>query len=271
VAVRQDGVLQGGMGGCVGDYDGDLVADLFVSNFVEDYSTLFRGLPGGFYSDVTARMGLRQDTWMMVGWGCGFVDFDADGDLELFQVNGHTFPQVDQLDLGTSYRQRNQLWELQAGRYVVPPGAGGPDFNVPRAGRGSAVGDVDGDGDQDLLLGNIDDHPTLLRNDSKNGHWLLVLLHGSHGNRDAIGARLVLRVGDKRHLRLVSAGSGFLGSNDPREHFCLGAAPQADELEVTWPDGRVERFPDLAADHLYTLEDGGGSVPSRLSLDGKRP
>ncbi len=264
VAVRQDGVAQGGMGGCVGDYDGDLVADLFVANFVEDYSTLYRGLSGGFFTDVTARMGLRKDTWLMVGWACGFYDFDADGDLELFQVNGHTFPQVDLLDLGTSYEQPNQLWELKDGRYVIPPGGGGPDFTVPRAGRGSAVGDVDGDGDQDLLLGNIDDHPTLLRNESKNGHWLLVLLQGSNGNRDAIGARLVLRVRDEKHLRVVSAGSGFLSSNDPREHFGLGAATKADELEVTWPDGRVERFPDVAADHLYTIEDSGGSQPSRL-------
>jgi len=263
VAGRQDGVAQGGMGGCVGDYDGDGIADLFVANFVEDYSTLFHGLKGGFFSDVTARMGLRKDTWLMVGWACGFVDFDADGDLELFQVNGHTFPQVDLLNLGTSYKQPNQLWELKDGRYVIPPGGGGPDFIVPRAGRGSAVGDVDGDGDQDLLLGNIDDHPTLLRNDSKNGRWLMVLLHGSHGNRDAIGARMVLRVGDKMQLRLVSAGSGFLSSNDPREHFGLGSATKADDLEVTWPDGRVEHFRDLAGGELHTIEDSGGSDASR--------
>jgi hypothetical protein len=268
VAVRQDGVPQGGMGGAVGDYDGDLLPDLFVSNFVEDYSTLFRGLPGGFFSDVTNRMGLRKDTWLMVGWGCGFVDFDSDGDLELFQINGHTFPQVDEVDLGTSYKQKNQLWELADGRYATPPGAGGPDFNVARAGRSSAVGDLDGDGDQDLLIGNLDDHPTLLRNDARNGHWLLVRLLGAalpgNGGRDAIGARLVLRVGEKRHLRLLGTNSGFLSSNDPREHFGLGSATVAEELEVRWPDGRVERFTDLAADRLYTIEDGGGTSPSRL-------
>jgi hypothetical protein len=268
VAVRQDGVPQGGMGGAVGDFDGDLLADLFIANFVEDYSTLFRGLKGGFFTDVTNKMGLRKDTWLMVGWGCGFVDFDSDGDVELFQINGHTFPQVDEVDLGTSYKQKNQLWELRDGRYVVPEGAGGPDFNVARAGRSSALGDVDGDGDQDLLVGNLDDHPTLLRNDSKNGHWLLVRVLGANtpgnGGRDAIGARLVLRVGARQHLRLVGAGSGFLASNDPREHFGLGPATQADELTVTWADGRVERFTDLAADRLYTVEDGGGSAPSRL-------
>jgi hypothetical protein len=209
-------------------------------------------------------MGLRKDTWLMVGWGCGFVDFDSDGDYELFQINGHTFPQVDLLDLGTSYEQKNQLWELREGRYVMPEGAGGPDFNVARAGRTSAVGDLDGDGDQDLLIGNLDDHPTLLRNDGPNGNWLLVHLVGSNGNRDAIGARLVLRVGARSHLRLIGAGSGFLSSNDPREHFGLGAATKADELEVTWPDGRSERFRDLASGMLHRLTDGGGSKTSEL-------
>lgn len=265
VAVRQDGVPQGGMGGAVGDFDGDLVPDLFVANFVEDYSTLFRGLKGGFFSDVTSKMGLRKDTWLMVGWACGFVDFDADGDEELFQIDGHTFPQVDLVPLGTSYKQKNLLWELKDGRYEIPAGAGGPDFNVARAGRSSAVGDVDGDGDQDLLIGNIDDHPTLLRNDTKNGHWLRVLLVGSHGNRDAIGARLVVRAGGKALLRLVGAGSGFLGSNDPREHFGLGTATRVEDLQVTWSDGRVEHFKDLEADRLVVIEDSGGAEASRLT------
>ncbi|HEX6881874.1 MAG TPA: CRTAC1 family protein [Planctomycetota bacterium] len=269
VAVREDGRPQGGMGGALGDYDGDLKVDLFVTNFVEDYSTLFRGLEGGFFRDVTSKMGLRKDTWLMVGWGCGFVDFDSDGDLELFEINGHTYPQVDQVELGTSYRQANQLWELRDGRFVVPAGGGGPDFVVPRAGRTSALGDVDGDGDPDLLVGNLDEPPTLLRNDSPAGRWLLVHLIGAptkgNGGRDAIGARLVLRVGERQHLRLIGTNSGFLSSNDPREHFGLGAATQADELVVTWADGRVERFAELAAGLLHTIEDGGGERPSRLS------
>jgi hypothetical protein len=269
VAVRKDGVPQGGMGGTVGDYDNDLIPDLFVTNFVEDYSTLFHGLKGGFFDDVTTKMGLRKDTWLMVGWGCGFVDFDSDGDVELFQINGHTFPQVDEVDLGTSYKQKNQLWELKNGRYVTPPGAGGPDFNVARAGRSSAIGDIDGDGDQDLLIGNLDDHPTLLRNDSRNGHWVLVQLAGANtkgnGGRGAIGARVVLRAGEKSYLRLIGAGSGFFSSNDPREHFGLGTATKVDELGITWADGRSDHFEDLEVDRLYVIEDGGGVQPSRCS------
>jgi hypothetical protein len=263
VAVRKDGVPQGGMGGAVGDYDGDLLPDLWVTNYVEDYSTLFRGGKGGFFSDVTLRTGLSDATWSMVGWGCGFVDFDSDGDLELFEVNGHVYPQVDLLNLGTTYRQKNQLWEFADGKFVAVEA--GEVFHRPRAGRGAAVGDVDGDGDMDVLFGNLDEAPTLCRNESRNGQWLKVELRGAHGNRGAIGARLVLSVGAKKHLRLVGAGSSFLSSNDPREHFGLGAAREADELLVKWPDGRQESFRGLAAGKLHVVTDSGSDSPSTLA------
>ena len=262
VAVRQDGMMQGGMGGAVGDFDADGLPDLWITNYVEDYSTLFRGNKSGAFSDVTQRVGLGRDTYPMVGWGCGFVDFDSDGDVELFQVNGHVYPQVDLLDLGTSYRQPNQLWEWRDGKYVAVEA--GEAFHRKRAGRGAAVGDLDGDGDMDVLFGNLDEAPTFCRNDSHNGNWLKVRLVGSRGNRDAIGARLTLTVGTRKHLRLVGAGSSFLSSNDPREHFGLGSATRADELLVQWPDGRQETFRDLASGKLLVITDSGIEAPSEL-------
>ena len=265
MALGINGLLQGGMGAAVGDYDGDLLPDVYVTNYVDDYSTLYRGRPGGFFVDTTSRMRLNQPTWSMVGWGCGFADFNSDGTPEIFAVNGHVYPQVDGLDLGTQYAQRNQLFELADGRFLPPAGEGGPGFALEQASRGAAVGDIDGDGDLDLLFGNIDDRPTLLRNDGPNGNWIKVQVVGAGGNRDAIGARLVVRVGERRQLRLVGSAGSFLSSSDPREHFGLGPAERVDELEVTWPSGRVDRFFDLPAEKLYTIEETGPDGSATLT------
>ena len=258
-ALGMNGETQGAMGIAIGDYDGDLAVDMYVTNFSEDYFTLYRSEPGGVFRDVTNRLNLRVSTLPLVGWGCGFEDFDSDGDFDLFAINGHVYPQVDQVDLGTSYRQTPLLFEnLGEGRFADPSGRGGPGFAMKIAGRGSAVGDLDGDGDLDLLIENLDSPPTLLRNDSAQGNWIKVLLIGAGKNREAIGARLVARCGDRQAMRLVGCAAGFLSSNDPREHFGLGSRTSLDVLEVSWPNGEVERFEELVAGKLVTIEEGRG-------------
>ena len=263
VALNMFGKAQSGMGVAVGDGDGDGRVDLYVTHFSHDYSTFYRGVEGGFFVDATHRLRLVGDTERDIAWGCGFVDFDSDGDLEIFAVNGHVYPQVDLVDVGLRYAQRNDLFELDGGTFRVPEGAGGPGFDVELVSRGAAEGDVDGDGDVDLLIGNLDAPPTLLRNDGPSGNWVKVLLVGSGANRDAIGARLVARVGERRQLRLVGTGSGFLSSPDPRHHFGLGTAGALDELIVVWPEGEEEVFTALAAGTLVTIERVAGG-PSRV-------
>jgi hypothetical protein len=254
------------MGVALGDYNGDLRPDLYVTNFADDYSTLYRGEERGFFMDVTQAQDLARPTLDKLGWGTGFVDLDLDGDQELYAVNGHVYPQVDRFHLGTEYRQPAQLFEWTGTRFREPPGRGGRSFGAQHAGRGSALGDVDGDGDQDLLIENLDGPPRLLRNDGRVGRRLEVVLIGAGANRAAVGARVVARAGGRAQLRLAGMAEGFLSSSDPTLVFGLGTLERVDELEVTWPLGKVERFPALAAGTRVTIAEGSASEASRLSV-----
>ena len=261
-AYSEDGREQGGMGLASGDYDGDGDTDLFVTNFSHDNNTLYENNGRGFFNDSSFNSALGKESITYLGWGTGFLDYDNDGDDDLFVANGHVYPAVDRHDIGSTYVQRNQLFENEgSGSFAEVGPMLGPGMQVEKSSRGAAFGDLDNDGDLDIVVVNIDDTPTLLRNDGGNSqNWLMVRLLDTGLNTQAIGARVVLRQGQRLQTREVHSGTGYISQDDMRLHFGLGQAKVIEQLEVRWPDGEIERLENIPANRLITIRRGEGIV-----------
>ncbi len=262
-ALNEDGREQAGMGVAVGDYDGDGRDDLHVTNFSDDLNTLRHNDDGRLYSETTRAAGLGI-TRPFLGWGTNFFDYDNDGALDLLVANGHVYPNLDEAGWGTSYKQRLLLFRNLAGRLVDVGSSAGEALNVPFCARGSSVGDVDNDGDLDILIGNLDDRPRLLRNDggSEAGHWLGVTLRGDPAlgcPRDAVGSVVFCTAGGRRMRATVASGQSFYAQSDLRLHFGLGKATSVERLEVRWANGRTERYSVKGVDRMITIVQGRGA------------
>jgi enediyne biosynthesis protein E4 len=258
-AYSQDGKPQAGMGVAVGDYDRNGTMDLFKTNFAGDTSTLYANSGHGFCEDRTFQAGIGLNTrWL--GWGTGFVDLDNDGWLDLFLTNGHVYPEVVQLENEATYRQRKVVYRnLGNGRFADVTEQLGPPATTPKAGRGTAFGDFNNDGQVDVAIANINDMPDLfrLKSDPAN-HWVSLKLVGVQSNRDAIGARVHAVTGAVQQWDEVRGGGSYLSQNDLRIHFGLGAAALVDRIEVRWPNGLEESWDRLAVDRFHTLKEGSG-------------
>ena len=259
VAFSPDGKTQAGMGVGVADYDLDGRFDIVKTNFAGDTSSLYRNLGGDMFEDTTFQAGLGLNT-RFLGWGAGFADFDNDGWPDIFLCNGHVYPEVGESALESGYRQRKVLYRnLGNGRFQDVSEQGGPGILERAPGRGCAFGDFDNDGNVDVVINCVNDVPQLLRCESTLGNnWLKVKAVGTKSNRSAIGARVYCTPrGGLRRMDEVRSGGSYLSQNDLRIHFGLGNAETAD-LEIHWPSGLVEAFPNMTANRVFRAVEGEG-------------
>jgi hypothetical protein len=223
---------------------------------------LYRNLGKGLFDDITFQSGVGRLTLPFVGFGTAFLDYDNDMDLDLAIANGDVIDNVGLLRDQAMYEQLNLLLRNDgSGRFTDAGPESGPGFALKRPSRALAVGDIDNDGDLDILITNVGQNPDLLRNDGGNRlSSLLVRTIGRKSTRDGIGARLKLTVGGKVLRRDVKAGSSYLAQNDPRIHFGMGKSPRAERLEILWPSGIVDVVLDINANQMITVQEGAGAV-----------
>jgi hypothetical protein len=259
VAVATDGKARAGMGVDAGDYDGDLRPDIIVTNLDFETHSLHRSLGAGLFAHATSESGIGPPTRPLVGFGTAFLDADNDTQLDLVIANGHIMNNVAQLRSGAAYAQRKLLFRNTGGRRFAEIGrTAGPGFAMEKVGRGLASGDIDNDGDLDLLVTNNGQTADLLRNDSARAASILVRLLTAGGKRDAVGARVRVTAGTRTQVRTVTAGSSYLSQNDLRVHVGLGGAARADRIEILWPGGRTETLQDVAANQSIVVVEGRG-------------
>jgi hypothetical protein len=263
-ALNKDGREIASMGIAVGDYENNGNIDFAVTDFSDDYKVLYHNDGNVDFTDVSYGAGIAQTTIPFVGWGDGFIDYDNDGWLDLFMVNGHVYPEVDQQNWGTSFAERPLLFHNVAGkdgrRFEYMPAVKGSGLATVIPARGAAFGDLFNDGKIDVIINPIDGPPTLLRNvNPDHHHWVEIkLVGGPKSPRDAMCATVYLNANGMRMRQDVLSSGSFISSNDQRPHFGLGDATDAGTAEIHWPSGAKEMVKLPAVDRIYTITEGRG-------------
>jgi hypothetical protein len=263
-AYNDDGHEQAGMGLAVADYDCDGWFDIFKTNFVDDTCNLYHNNGDGTFTDVSLSSGVGINN-QYVAWGCGFIDYDNDGWVDLVQINGHVYPEVDQYNFGESFKNPRLVYRnLGNGHFRDVSAEMGPGIGERFSSRGAAFGDYQNNGCMDVLVLNLNDLPSLLRNDGGNKqNWIKLKLIGSKCNRTAIGARVRVITGKHIQMDEVHSGTSVMSQSDLRLHFGLGNLEKVDVIEVKWPTTQsIERFTGVKANQILTIREGSGIVAS---------
>lgn len=258
VAYSGEGNEQAGMGIDIGDYDNDGFLDIFKTNFSHDTSNLYHNKGNGTFEDVSWPSGIAEPSWLFLGLGAQFVDVDNDGWLDVFVANGHMYPEVDKIDVGTSYYERPLLYINNGGVHFEEVGLSvGGALAKKYCARGAAFCDFDNDGDVDMLINNIDGPPVLIRNDGGNkNNWIEVKTVGQKSNRNGIGCRIQAVTGSISQIREIRSGGSYLSSSELRAHFGLGQARKVDSLKLTWPSGIIQVLRDVPVNQVLVVREG---------------
>jgi hypothetical protein len=263
VAVSEDGVEQANMGVALGDIDNNGRFSILITHFSDEYATLFRNDGNLSFTDVSHAAGIAKTTSPFVGWGDAFLDLDNSGWQDIFLVNGHVYPQVDNSKTGTVYREPKLVFHnLHDGTFEDVSAASGAALHVPQVSRGVAVGDLFNTGRLDMVVENLVGGPMVLEaKPNPLNHWVSIALEGAPRNQLALNARVRITTGSLTQLGEVRSGGGYLSQSDLRLHFGLGSAATIDKLEVLWPAGQTQTFQNIAANQFYKLKQGGTLIP----------
>jgi hypothetical protein len=262
VAFDVGGNSQGSMGVDCGDYDNDGLLDFYMTSYQQQLTALYKNLGNGTFQEVNLITGAGAGTHPYVTWGNSFVDFDNDGDRDIFVACGHLQDNIELFDDTSSYFVRNiLLMNTGDGKFVNVSEESGDGMKIKLSSRGAGFDDLDNDGDIDVVILNPRTEPTILRNDSSSkGHWLQVRLRAVKTNRDGVGARVTVIAGDLNLIDEVHSGRGYQSHYGTRLYFGLGKQNHVDRIEVRWIGGGIDVFKDIAADQLLILTEGGSRI-----------